>query len=531
MKRLIGLIGWLAVLLIVAAVFLRFARPDLQPWSQRLAIGGLIVMALYAASQWRDILRAFQGRNVKYGSMAVSSVVLVLAILVAINWISSRENKRWDVTAAGQFSLSDQTKKILSGLKQPLAIHVFYQGSPQDYRDRLAEYSYQSKEVTANYVDVDRNPVEAQKYGITTVPSFVLEYAGRTEKANAPDEQTITNALKKVVEGQAKKVYFTQGHGERDLTASTPQGFSGIADALKTDNFETAPLQLVQAGKVPDDATVVVIAGPKTDLLQPEVDALKAYLARGGKLAILLDPPDKATDPEPTNLIALAHDWGFDIGRNIVIDASGLGQLLGTDASVPVAMPVQHPITDNFRVMTAFPLARSVTPIDGGTNGHVAEKVLQTRPESWAEADIKDLYATGRPERNLDKGDKAGPITIAAAVTAPATVTPPAPKAADGSTPAPAADAPKPETRVVVVGDSDFASNSALGIQGNREIFLNMANWLAQQEDLIAIRPKDPQSRPLTMTDDQGRMIFWLTMVIIPAFLFGAGVRMWWKGR
>ena len=164
-------------------------------------------------------------------------------------------------------------------------------------------------------------------------------------------------------------------------------------------------------------------------------------------------------------------------------------------------MPVRHPITDNFRVMTAFPLARSVTPIEGGTDGHIAQKVLETSPQSWAETDLKALFATGRPERNVDKGDKAGPIShrrgrVGAgdrrAGTAPATPATPDAKPDD---------APKPETRVVVVGDSDFASNRALGIQGNRELFLNMANWLAQQENLIAIRPK--RSRRPAAHDDR----------------------------
>jgi gliding motility-associatede transport system auxiliary component len=523
-KRFLGLVGWLGMGLVLVAVVLRFTRPELQQWYQRLALGGLALTALYALSQWRDVARSLQGRNVKYGSMAASSVALVLAILVGLNWIASREDKRWDVTAAGQFSLSDQTKKILSDLKKPVTIRVFYTGNSQEYRDRLSEYRYISKQVSTEFVDADRDPVAAQKYGVTTVPTFVLEYDGRSEKATAADEQSITNALKKVVEGQAKKIYFVEGHGEHDPTTSDPAGYSGIADALKNDNFEVAKLTLIQEGKVPDDASVVVFAGPKTDVLAPEVEAVKAFLKRGGKVAILLDPPDKGTGPEPTNLIALAREWGIDVGRNLIVDASGLGQLIGTGASVPVAMPVAHPITENFRVMTAFPIARSVTPIEGGTDGHVAQKILETSPQSWAESDIKGLYATGHPERNLDKGDQAGPISIAAAVSASATDAP----AADASK---AADAPKPETRLVVVGDSDFISNQDMGIQGNREIFLNMANWLAQQEDLIAIRPKSPEDRPITMTADQGQMVFWFTMIIVPLLLFGNAVRVWWRNR
>jgi ABC-type uncharacterized transport system involved in gliding motility auxiliary subunit len=195
---------------------------------------------------------------------------------------------------------------------------------------------------------------------------------------------------------------------------------------------------------------------------------------------------------------------------------------------VPVAMPEPHPITENFRVMTAFPLARSVAPVEGGVGGHIAQRVLQTSPQSWAEADLKGLYATNRPERNLDKGDKPGPISIAVATSAPATD---APTATPAPTPPASSDAPKPETRVVVVGDSDFASNRAVGLQGNREIFLNMANWLAQQENLIAIRPRNPEDRPINITADQQRMVMWFTMVIVPALLFGNAVRVWWKKR
>src|SRR5262245_48387218 len=302
LKRFLGLLGWIGVLLVVAAVVLRFMRPELAPWYQRLALAGLVVTGLYTLSQWRDITRSFQGRNVKYGSIAATSVLVVLGILVAINWISNRQNKRWDLTATGQFSLSDQTKQILAGLNQPLVIRTFFRDNSTEYRDRLAEYAYLSKQVSTEYIDADNNPIDAQKAGITMVPTFILEYAGRTEKATSADEQSITNALKKVIEGRAKKVYFLQGHGEHDLTGSDPTGYSGISDALKTDNFEVEKLVLAQVGKVPDDATVIVVAGPMNDLLAPELEALRAFLKRGGKLALLIDPPDKGTAPDPAGV-------------------------------------------------------------------------------------------------------------------------------------------------------------------------------------------------------------------------------------
>jgi ABC-type uncharacterized transport system involved in gliding motility auxiliary subunit len=190
---------------------------------------------------------------------------------------------------------------------------------------------------------------------------------------------------------------------------------------------------------------------------------------------------------------------------------------------VPIGTPVTNPITENFDMMTAFPLARSVTPIEGGVNGHDAHKFIETSPKSWGETNLADLFSKGKPQQ--DAGDKAGPVSIAASVSTPVAE----PAAAAGAPPD--ADAPKPETRVAVVGDSDFAANSTIQLPGNRELFLNMVNWLAQQENLIAIRPRDPQDRPLTMTEDQRQMILWLTLVIVPGLLLANGARVWWRRR
>ncbi len=528
MNRLLGALGWLGVGLVVVAVILRFTRPDLFGWSRGLALAGLVVVLLYTLSQWRDIARSFGGREVKYGSMAATSAVLVLGILAGINWVSSRQNWRWDLTESNQFSLSEQTVQILRGLERPVTIRVFYAGSSVADRDRLAEYTYHSSRVNVEYVDAERNPLDAQRYEITSVPTYLIEYDGRTERATSNAEQTITNALKRVIEGQPKKIYFLQGHGEPDPNNTDADGYSALVNALRGDNFEVETLTLVQQGSVPADATIVTVAGPRTDLLPAEVDALRAFLRRGGKLHLLIDPPDQGKAPDVTNLIALAREWGIDVGNNLLIDASGIGQMLGTDASVPVAMPMNHPITSNFRVMTAFPLARSVQPVDGGTDGRVAQAFLQTSPQSWAETNVAAVLATGRVERNVNPPNIEGPVSLAAAVAA-AAEEPATPLPAEGETPA---DAPPPaETRVVVVGDSDFARNRAIGIQGNREVFLNMANWLAQQEDLIAIRPTDPANRPVTMTASQGTAIRWFTMAIVPLLLFANAFRLYWRRR
>ena len=240
-----------------------------------------------------------------------------------------------------------------------------------------------------------------------------------------------------------------------------------------------------------------------------------------------LDPPDKSDSQPLTNLIALARDWGFDVGNNIVVDASGMGRLIGTDASVPVAQSYpSHPITERFSLLTAFPLARSVAPVPGGSGGHIAQPLVETSARSWAEADIKSLLTTGKVSLDEDKNDKKGPIQIASVVSAPATPST-APDALK-----PAADTEtKAETRIAVFGDSDFVANSGLGIQGNRDLFMNTIGWLSQQENLIAIRPKEANDRRITLTATQQNNITFLSLLIIPGFIFGSGVYSWWRRR
>jgi ABC-type uncharacterized transport system involved in gliding motility auxiliary subunit len=529
LKRVLGLLGWLGVALVFAAVAIRFTRPEWS-WYTGLALAGLACTLLYMLSQWREIARSFSSRQARLGSLAAGSIVVVFGILFAINYLSSRHNKRWDLTAAKQFSLSDQTKKVLQGLQKPVNIRVFDRSDGfARFRERLDEYQYQSKQVKVEYIDMERKPTLANQAKVQTPGTVVMDYEGRTERVTSDGEQELTNGLIKVIQGKQHKVYFVQGHGEHPIDGTDRTAYGTINAALKNDNFETDSLVLAQQKAVPDDASVLVIAGPKTDLFPAEADMLKRYLAKGGKIFLLLDPPDRTDSPTLTNLTALAKDWGIDVGTNIVVDVSGMGQLLGTDVSVPVAASYgTHAITDRFNLLTAYPLARSVSPVEGGVNGHTAQTLVNTSKNSWAESDIKRLVTSGQVERELDKGDKAGPVSLAAAVSAPAAEAPAAPTASDGSKPS---DAPKPETRLVVFGDSDFVSNGYLGIPGNRDLFLNAVNWLAQQENLISIRPRDPEDRRVSLTADQARRIFWLSILIIPGLILLAGVHTWWRRR
>jgi ABC-type uncharacterized transport system involved in gliding motility auxiliary subunit len=518
LKRILGLLGWLGVALVFAAVAIRFSKPEWQPYYSWLAIAGLVCTLLYMLSQWREIGQMFAGRQARFGSLALASIVVVVAILAAINYLGTRHDKRWDLTTAKQFSLSDQTRKVLQDLKEPVHVKVFARSDDfQRFRDRLDEYKYASKQVDVEYLDPEKKPALAQQYGITALGTVVFEYHGRNEKATSDGEQELTNALIKVIQGRQPKVYFTTGHGEKDTTSADRTGYNTISSALTSDNFVVDKLVLAQQKDVPADADVLVIAGPQTDFLQPEIDMLKAYLAKGGKAFIMLDPVLKPGQMQPTGLQALLMDWGITADNDVVLDVSGMGRLIGADESIPVAASYPpHAITQNFQLLTAYPLARSMTPIEGGVNGHTAQSIVETSRSSWGEMDLKAL-SSGQPAK-ADDDDKKGPVSLAAAVSAPA---------ADGVE----KDGKKPETRVVAFGDSEFPSNAFLGVQGNRDLFLNTVNWLAQQENLIAIRPRDAEDRRITLTADQQTRIFYLTVLIAPGLILLAGVQTWWRRR
>jgi ABC-type uncharacterized transport system involved in gliding motility auxiliary subunit len=524
-QRIFSIIGWIGTALVFASLGIKFGLPAQDQYAYYLALGGLGCMLLYMGSQWREIASFFGRRQARYGTLAASSVLIMLGVLIAVNYIGKQQNKRWDLTAAQQFSLSDQSRNVLAKLDAPLQILVFAQ-EPEfpTYQDRLREYEYVSKQVSTEYIDPDKKQTVARQNGVTQYGTIIFNYKGRSERVTTNTEQDITNGIIKAVSGQQRKVYFTQGHGEKDPTSTEREGYNGVADLLKRENYAVEKTVLAQQGAVPEDASIVVVAGPMNDFLPPEIDALKKYLEKQGKLLLALDPPDKPDAPPLTNLIALAHDWGIEVGNNLVVDISGMGQLFGASEGMPVAADYPtHAITERFKVMTAYPLARSVTPVSGGVNNHTAQTIVNTSPRSWSETNIKGIFSQQPTKMVEAEGDKPGPISLAAAVSAGE---PPKDPAAP-----PTPDVSKPETRVVVYGDSDFAANAYLGFSGNKDLFMNTLGWLSQQENLISIRPKEPEDRRLTITAAQQRNITWISLLGVPAIVFGTGILSWWRRR
>ncbi len=537
MSRTLSLLGWIGTAMVFAAAAGRvlgwagtFEVTEQMDQAARYGLwAGLALVVLYTLGQWRDVVDAFKQRQTRYGVLSSISVVVALGILVAINYLSVRQSKRWDLTANQQFSLSEQTTKLLTGLSSPAKLIVFDQASGLDrFRARLTEYQYHSGQVSVEYVDADKSPVRARQYEIDTYGTVVIEYMGRTERVTSDTEQDLTNALIKVLNPTKKKVYFLGGHGEKDTSSSDNRvGYSAIADALKRDNYEFAPLVLAQTNEISDDATIVVIAGPRTDLLEQEIVLLRAYLAKSKALLVLLDPPDNLTSPAPIpQLTALMAEWGIEVTPTVIVDVSGQTRV----ATIPVSGPPYptHAITDGFQLLTMFPLARAIVPTAQATDGRAAQPFLQTSARSWAETTFSQLEDPNTLKPETENGDRTGPVTIGSAVA----VSTPEPTPAD-PTAKPAADAParRPETRIAAIGDSDFASNGYLGIEGNRDLFMNSLGWLAQQENLIAIRPKEAAERRLTIAPGQMTVLMLGSLLGVPALVLGMGIYTWRRRR
>jgi ABC-type uncharacterized transport system involved in gliding motility auxiliary subunit len=531
MQRILGFLGWVGTALVFAAVAIRFLKPDWNQYGTWSAYAGLALVVLYTLGQWREILAYFRRRQAKYGAMATVGVLVGLAIAIAVNYLSARQNKRWDLTANRQYSLSEQTLKVLGSLQSPVKFTVFDRATEFDrFRNRLDEYSYNSKQVAVEYVDPDTKPVIAKAAKIEQYGTVVVEYKCppgfpepspadcKRELVTSDTEQDLTNGLIKAMSTKEQKVYYLQGHGEKEPNKTERDGFSAVSAILRRDNYMVERLVLAQLKDVPADATVILVAGPTSDILPAEADMLRKYLARGGKMMFMLDPVfGQQSAPPLTNIQSIIKEWGIDVGNNVVVDVSGATN----EPSIAVAATYpQHAITERFATLTIYPIARSVDPVMGAA--HTSTSFVETSRQSWAETNLGSLTGGAGVALNEESGDKRGPISLAAAVSAPVEA------AAGAST---NANVQKPETRIVVFGDSDFASNAYAGVPGNQNLFANAISWLAQQEGLIAVRPTQADDRRVSMTPRQQTAAFLTSIFILPGAVFLAGVYTWWRRR
>jgi gliding motility-associatede transport system auxiliary component len=501
-----------------------------KPQAWLIAGGALIVTHLLL--RFEDITRRVGRRQMKYGANTAVLVLVTLAILGFVNYLAFRHTRRWDLTKGQRYSLSDQAKKILQGLKEDVTVWYFQRSTAPDLaaaQDHLKTFQAASPRVKVQFVDPLQNPARAQEYDARGPwPVVVVERGSKREKISNDSEQDLTNALIKVTRDIRKTVCFVEGEGERDVDDTGDRGLSGWKAALARSQYETQKVLLVREGRVPAACTVLVVAGPERDLLPQVAEAVRAYVRQGGKALLMVEPEMKVATP---NLVALLKEWNLEAGRDVVVDVSGMGQLFGTGAITPiVAQYPYHEITKDFRVMTAFHTARSLEAGKAAIDGVTAQNLLETSPASWAESDL----SLKEPIEMNEGKDRKGPLPLGAAATLRAEPSAsPSPPAASPS-PAPAegeAAEKKTEARVVAIGDTDFATNQLLAFEGNQDFLLNTVAWLAQDADLISIRPKEPDDQRMFLTRQQQQNISLLALLIVPGLFVVLGIASWWRRR
>ena len=450
-------------------------------------------------------------RQTKYAAYVTIYVLVILTVIVVANYLANRYNKTFDATANKRFSLSDQTRKVVGDLKQDVTIQYFDKADGmQNAKDLLGRYANLSPKVHIEYIDYMKKPQLARAANITREGTAIIDYGAKKEEAKTFDEEGITGAMVRAIKGGVRTVCVVSGSGEHRVEDTGQDGFSDFQAAVQKDNYQVKSINLLQQAEVPADCTVLVVSGPSGDYVQPEVDAIKKFVEGGGRAMFLLDPPLKIGRKEISDNNAL-HDllasWGVTAQKDLLLDENPLSQLVGLGPEVPLVTTYDsHPIVNDLAgTATGFPLSRS---LDIKNENHTSvSKLFATSPSSFS------TYNLSSPEIRIDPNkDKKGPFTLAAAGTY---------------------DTGKPSSqgRFIVVGNSRWASNSFLKFNGNRNLALNMMNWLSSDEDLISIRPKEQEDRRISLTRAQFLMVRTVSQFLLPMIVVIAGVMVWAKRR
>ena len=454
--------------------------------------------------------RLLSARQTKYAAYAALYVLVILAIASVANVLANRYNKSYDSTANKRYSLSEQTAKIVKGLKQDASITYYdRQSGFQQAKDLLDRYTTLSPRVHVDYIDVEKRPQEARAAGVTKLGTSFVQIGAKKEEAKSVTESEVTGAIIRDLKTSTRTVCFVSGSGEHQLDDSQRNGYSRLKDILAKDQYTTKSISLLEKAEIPADCTVAVIGGPQSDYVQPAVDALKKYVEQGGRAMIMLDAPLKFGHPTADNaaLSDLLQSWGVTLDKDLLLDLSPVGQLMGLGPEVALVSTYDsHPIVDELKgTATGFPLSRSLTIKN--TDKTTVQKLFDSSASSLATTKLDS------PNVNpSDPNNKKGPLTIAAA----------------GSY---KTGKENSEGRFVVVGSSSWPANSFINFNGNGDLALNALNWLASDEDLISIRPKEQENRNVTMTRAQFNWVRLSTQFLLPGALLLAGISVWWRRR
>jgi len=452
-----------------------------------------------------------QARQTKYLFYVTAYLLVFLSILVVANVLADRYNKSYDSTSNRRYSLSPQTAKIVKGLKQSATITYFDQSTKfEQAKDQLEQYASLSPKVQVQYVDPDKKPELARAANVTAYGTAIVQIGDRKEEAKTLTEEAITGAFIRDLKTTTRTVCFIEGSGEHQIEDSERSGYSRFRELLGKDGYQAKATNLVSKAEIPTDCTVLVVGGPEADYQQPEVDAIKNYVQAGGRALILLDPPLKIGRSEISDNEALSgvlQSWGVTPEKNLILDLNPIGQLAGLGPQVALVTRYEsHAIVNDMsRRATGFPLARSLDTKN-------SDKSTVTNLFNSSESSLATMKLSSAAIDPSDPNNTKGPFAIAAAGTYNT-------------------GKENSQGRFVVVGSSSWAANSFIGFNGNRDLALNAVNWLASDEDLISIRPKDRDDRRITLTSAQMNWVKITSQFLLPLLVIAGGVSVWWSRR
>ena len=536
-NKLWKLVFWLGPFFLAAGLTVGLISEKWRIIPLLLIIIGLIICGLWVIVQSQQN-KWWQKRSTQSGTNAFVATLSVLVILGLINFLGIRYHLRLDLTDSQLFTLSPQSRELVSNLPETMKVWLFSKEQNIQDRELLDNYHRQSNKFKFEYVDPQLKPGIAEKFGVKDYGEVYLEFQNKRQVVQIISENErlsevkLTARLQQITSSKTAKIYFLQGHGEHPLSASKgaiSQAIQGLIDK----NFITSGLNLAEQPQVPDDAAVIVVAGPQKELLTGEITALQNYLNRGGNLLLMIDPN---TNPKIDTIL---KDWGVRLDDRLAIDTSGANLQLGP-AAILVTEYGQHPITKDFgKNISVYPLTRPLE-IDS-VSGIESMALLKTKPYpgSWAESDQK----SEKLEFNEGK-DLKGPLTLGVALTrklsnqtsptpTPIPTNSPTPIPTNSPTPIPInSPATAKESRLVVFGNSNFAVDGLFGQQLNGDVFLNSVSWLSQQDQqLLSIRPKEPKNRRIIISTFQANLLTISALFLLPLIGLVTGFIIWWKRR
>ena len=459
----------------------------------------------------RAILAYLHRRSARYGLDTAVKIIAFISIIAVVQALSSRYNVRYDVTRNKRFSLAEQTVSVLDSLRRDIDVYAFFRrGTPDEARarDLLDQFRHRTDRFDFEFIDPDRRPQQARDMEVYAFGTTVVESGARRETLARLSEESLLNAVVKVSRETAKIVCFVKGHGERDPSNDSRDGYSIAVAAMEREGFDVRSVALFDVASVPDGCALVVVAGPKEDYLESEIGKINEYLDRGGSALFLIDPHTSLP-----NIDALLARFGIRVNEDAVVDP--FSRVFGTDYSVPVVAEYEnHPITRGLELATFYPSARSVAIIDDGIEGVAAQYLAKTGKSAWGETNL-ELIDKGKAAKDDEDNPGPAPLAVIAQKKPPILPVAGADRAGVG------------ESAVVVFGDADFASNSSFRMSGNSDLFLNVIDFLTGEEELIAVRPKKGLGDRLFLTASQGRLIFLVSVVLLPLAVLACGTAAW----